>query len=121
MIVVYIVIPKFLKMSIGKVGVTCGHATQLLMQEHAHRLQRREGSDVDDCEVFNTWLDSSYPKIVLGASDEEFAEVRRLSNKIVVVDVGLKEVAAGSETAIGLWPILKSEAPLVIQKLHSLR
>lgn len=129
-IVMYIVIPKSLKMGIGKVGATCGHAVQRLMQMYMGRIPIPSSSNYEpthirqnrkECLLFDAWLDSSYAKIVLGASDEEFAEVKQLSNRVVVVDVGLKEVAAGSETAVGLWPMLKSAAPSIIQKLQPLR
>src|SRR5277367_1188333 len=117
-------------MGIGKVGATCGHAAQLLMQSYYAKLPIPSSSNYESshvrerrrwCALVESWLDSSYPKIVLGANDEEFVEVRKLPNIIVVVDIGLKEVAAGSETAVGLWPMLKSAAPPIIQTLHPLR
>jgi peptidyl-tRNA hydrolase len=120
-LVMYIAIPKSLKMGIGKVGATCGHAAQLLMQEYQRRLGRREGGDHDDCQTMLAWFDSDYGKIVLGASDEEFAEVRKLTNIITVVDIGLKQVAPGSVTAVGLWPMKKSAAPDIIKRLEPLR
>jgi peptidyl-tRNA hydrolase len=129
-IVMYIVIPKSLKMSIGKVGATCGHATQLLMQMYAQRIPIPSSSDwsssihetnVKACETFDAWLQSSYAKIVLGASVTDFAEVRELPGSVVVVDIGLKEVSPGSVTAVGLWPMLKSAAPAIIRKLEPLR
>jgi peptidyl-tRNA hydrolase len=120
-LVMYIVIPKTLKMGIGKVGATCGHAAQLLMQEYRRRFDRREGSDYDDCQTILAWLDSDYGKIVLGANDAEFGEVRKLPNIVTVVDIGLKQVAPGSVTAVGLWPTFKSAAPDIIKGLEPLR
>jgi peptidyl-tRNA hydrolase len=117
----YIVIPKSLKMSAGKVGATCGHAVQLVMQEYLYRLERRVDNDYEDCETMLAWLGSDYAKIVLGANDEEFAAVKKLPDTVTVVDIGLKEVAPGSVTAVGFWPMLKSVAPSIIQKLELLR
>jgi len=135
-LVMYIAIPKSLKMGIGKVGATCGHAAQLLMQSFEARkpspssvgwsspacdFERLHEEDMKALAAFHDWLASDYGKIVLGASDEEFAEVRRLPNIVTVVDIGLKQVAPGSVTAVGLWPMLKSVAPDIIKKLEPLR
>jgi peptidyl-tRNA hydrolase len=129
-LVAYIVIPKSLKMGIGKVGATCGHAAQLLMQSFEARKPIPSSAgwsspayeeDMRALATFLDWLASDYGKIVLGASDEEFAEVRKLPNIITVVDIGLKQVAPGSVTAVGLWPMLKSDAPDVIKGLEPLR
>lgn len=129
-LVMYIVIPKSLKMGIGKVGATCGHAVQLLMQMYETRKPDPSSvgwsepayeEDMGALATFHDWLASDYGKIVLGASDEEFAEIRKFPNTVTVIDIGLKQVAPGSATAVGLWPRLKSGAPLIIQRLEPLR
>jgi len=118
-LVMYIVVPRSLKMSAGKVGATCGHAAQLLMQRYWD-VKERHGSDREDCRRMVAWLETSYPKIVLGASDEEFQIVRHLDGAILVVDIGLKEVAPGSVTAVSFWPVRKTNAPTIIQGLRPL-
>jgi peptidyl-tRNA hydrolase len=70
--------------------------------------------------AWREWLRTDYGKIVLGASDAEFAEARMLLDSVAVVDIGLKEVTPGSVTAVGLWPMLKSAAPAIIQGLRPL-
>lgn len=123
-IVMYIVIPTSLKMGVGKVGATCGHAVQLFMDEY-HRYARSAMVEEDkECVLVRQWLESSYAKIVLGASDSEFANVRKLGDlvrAVTVIDVGLKQVPAGSITAVGFWPMLKSSAPSAIRELELLR
>jgi len=115
----YIVIPKSLKMSAGKVGATCGHAAQLLMQEY-WRTKELYGSDRADCRRMITWFETSYAKIILGASDEEFKMIHHLDGVCLVVDIGLKEVAPSSVTAAFFWPMLKRNAALIIQGLRPL-
>lgn len=118
-LVMYVVIPRSLKMSAGKVGATCGHAVQLMMQDY-WKVKELHGSDRADCRRMIAWLETSYPKIVLGASDEEFKIVRHLDGAIPVVDIGLKEVAPGSVTAVGFWPMLKTNAASIVQDLRPL-
>ena len=118
-LVMYIVIPKSLKMSAGKVGETCGHAVQLVMQDY-WRVKEQHGSDRPSCRRMLAWFETSYPKIILGASDKEFDVIRNLDGAISVVDIGLKEVASGSVTAVGFWPMLKTNAASIIQDLRPL-
>ena len=118
-LVMYIVIPKSLKMSAGKVGATCGHAVQLVMQDY-WRVKEQHGSDRPSCRRMLAWFETSYPKIILGASDKEFDVIRNLDGAISVVDIGLKEVASGSVTAVGFWPMLKTNAASIIQDLRPL-
>lgn len=118
-LVMYVVIPRSLKMSAGKVGATCGHAAQLLMQDY-WRTRELHGSDREDCRRMVRWLETSYPKIILGAKDEEFKVIRHLDGAIEIVDIGLKEVAPGSVTAACFWPMLKTNAASIIQELRPL-
>jgi len=118
-LVMYIVIPRALKMSAGKVGATCGHAVQLVMQDY-WRMKELHGSDRADCRRMLDWFESSYAKIVLGAGDEEFKTICHLDGAIPVIDIGLKEVAPGSVTAIGFWPMLKTNAASIVQGLRPL-
>ncbi len=141
-LVMYIVIPRKLKLSIGKVGATCGHAVQLLTEVREQWINRGrlvisgtlpwEAAEDGLLETWRAWCQTDYGKIVLGASEEEFAEVRKLVDGdvgaadpriagVTVVDIGLKEVAPGSVTAVGLWPMKKSAAPDLIKKLEPLR
>jgi len=118
-LVMYVVIPRSLKMSAGKVGATCGHAVQLMMQDY-WRVKEAQGSDRVDCRRMLEWFETSYPKIILGAHDDEFRVIRHLDGAIPVVDIGLKEVVAGSVTAVGFWPMQKINAPTIIQELRPL-
>jgi peptidyl-tRNA hydrolase len=118
-IVQYIVIPRSLKMTPGKVGATCGHAVQLFMQAYSRR-RERHGSTDERCQMVDAWLLSSYPKIILGASDEDFVIVRHLDDAIAVIDVGLKEVAPGSVTAVVFWPMWKFAAASILQEMRPL-
>ena len=68
------------------------------------------------------WLNSSFRKVVLRAKDKEWDKIKEACpNHVVVVDAGLTEIPAGSETVIGLWTMHKSERPKIIQKLQVLK
>jgi peptidyl-tRNA hydrolase len=117
--VMYIVVDKTLDMNRGKVGASCGHAVMMLMLEHqpTHPVERQL--------AFQHWLEDdhpAYPKIVLGASPEEFAQVL-VENELhfLVIDRGFAAVAPDSRTAIGLWPCRKSQASPIVKTLKPLR
>jgi peptidyl-tRNA hydrolase len=40
---------------------------------------------------------------------------------VIVVDSGLTEVAPGSATVIGLWPMYRSEASKIVKRLQALK
>jgi peptidyl-tRNA hydrolase len=70
---------------------------------------------------FEEWRKTDGTKIVLGASDEEFAKVQE-ENPVhfPVVDLGYTQVAPNTKTAIGLWPMRKSWASSTVRSLRPL-
>jgi len=68
------------------------------------------------------WLQTSFRKVVVKADDKEWEKVKACPDiqYVVVRDAGFTEVAAGSETVIGVWPMLKSQAPKAIKRLQAL-
>jgi PTH2 family peptidyl-tRNA hydrolase len=134
--VMYLIVRESLGMSIGKTAAQCAHASQMLLLQFHNEQLDWEAKYVDPVYgpseppslelqlrwgLFEKWLDSSFRKVVLRANDTEWAKVKALPNHIVVVDAGLTEIAANSETVIGLWPMRKSERPRIIQKLQVLK
>jgi peptidyl-tRNA hydrolase len=129
-IVMYLIVRESLGMSIGKSCAQCAHASQMLQL----KFNELEAEDVagwsgpthsSRINIFKEWLDRSYRKVVLKANDNEWHKIKGSfvegHNFVVVVDAGLTEIAAGSETVIGLWPMRKSEVPKVVKKLQALK
>jgi peptidyl-tRNA hydrolase len=121
-LVMYLVLPTALNMDVGKVGVTCGHAVQLLFERYMERTESLDLEDRDACALFLEWrLDKNYRKVTLAANAAEFEAVKQIPNRIVVVDHGYTEVPAESETAVGFWPMRKSQRPPLLVNLKPLR
>jgi PTH2 family peptidyl-tRNA hydrolase len=107
-IVMYLIVKESLGMSIGKTAAQCAHASQMLQLRFQEMDQERIcGWKVPaNMDIFKEWLDTSFRKVVLRAKDKEWDKIKaECVNHIVVVDAGLTEIAAGSETVIGLWPM----------------
>lgn len=139
-IVMYLIVKESLGMSIGKTAAQCAHASQMLQMKYSklcedaesylpHIWESRSGdlekvplSIRNDVDIFYQWMKSSFRKVVLRAKDKEWDKIKEACpNHIVVVDAGLTEIPAGSETVIGLWTMRKSERPKIIQKLQVLK
>lgn len=141
-IVMYLIVRESLGMSAGKLAAQCAHASQMLLLQCYEEQRKWEcgldpvcGPTNEDYDalpeetklrwiLFDKWLQSSFRKVVLRADDKEWVKLKAEiseSNRVIVVDAGLTEIAAGSETVIGLWPILKSERPKLIKKLQVLK
>lgn len=129
-IVMYLIVRESLGMGVGKSCAQCAHASQMLLikrvalekaiMAHSQTLFIRP-SDTR-LTIFDEWLDTSFRKVVLRASDKEWEKVKaEFPDHVLVVDAGLTEIAAGSETVIGLWPMRKSEVPKVVKKLQVLK
>jgi peptidyl-tRNA hydrolase len=75
--------------------------------------------------LYYDWLQTSFRKVVLTADDKEWSKVQHAGQDglsfVIVRDAGLTEVASGSETVMGIWPMYKSLAPKVIKKLQVLK
>jgi peptidyl-tRNA hydrolase, PTH2 family len=125
-IVMYLVVRESLNMSIGKTAAQCAHASQML-QLKFNVLERKFYTDQDFLHriyTFRAWLDSSYRKVTLKADDKEWARVKNEileEDRVIVVDAGLTEIAPGSETCVGLWPMKKSQVPKIIKRLQILK
>ena len=71
--------------------------------------------------IFGEWLNTSYRKVTLTANDKEWAKIKAdPMYKALVIDAGLTQIPAGSETFIGLWPMRKSQRPKCIKRLQAL-
>lgn len=144
-IVMYLIVHETLGMSMGKTAAQCAHASQMLTLDYfetkdkSRALQKKimETTDEDEVHVmkalyaeqnrklsvFGEWLQGSFRKVVLRADDKEWAKIQKDygNHMIMVVDAGLTEIAAGSETVIGLWPMRRSQRPKTIQRLQVLK
>jgi len=149
-IVMYLIVHESLGMGTGKSCAQCAHASQMLtmkyfeMKELSKRLQReiqpvfqpeppgylfdglREqyATLARPISIMGEWMNSSFRKVVLRASDKEWEKLKeeeKNNNMVMVVDAGLTEIAAGSETVIGLWPIRKSQRTKTVQRLQVLK
>jgi peptidyl-tRNA hydrolase len=148
-IVMYLIVHESLGMGVGKTAAQCAHASQMLtldyfeMKERSKTIQKQiapllqpkpEGVEMEKLKaeyaklarplsIMGEWLSSSYRKVVLRASDKEWAKLKEefKDSMAMVVDAGLTEIAAGSETCIGLWPMRKSQRSKTIQRLQVLK
>ena len=123
----YLVVNETLNMSQGKLAAQCAHGAQLLTMKYFD--MKKEYADYwlppTYLEYFEDWVNADYGKIVLKADLKEWSKLKELDKEnydhIVVVDNGLTEIAAGSETCIAFWPMYKSNVPKVIKRLQVLK
>ena len=129
-IVMYLVVRESLGMGVGKTAAQCAHATQILTLNYIRELADDAESILDGTNtiglnsellIFKNWLNSSFRKVVLRADDKEWEKLKQLPNHVLVVDSGKTEIAPGSETCIGFWPMLKSERPKLLTRLQALK
>lgn len=122
-IVMYLIVRESLGMSVGKTAAQCAHASQILLLEYVSLTLHTNPCDKPAKQVlFKEWLDTSFRKVVLRASDHQFRRMKKeVTDHIIVVDAGLTEIDPGSETVLGLWPMRKSQAPKYLQKLQVLK
>jgi len=144
-IVMYLIVRERLGMSTGKTAAQCAHASQMLtleffeMKDKSRALQKKIQETTEEDElivmkamyaeqsrklsIFGEWMSSSFRKVVLRADDKEWLKIQKDygGHMITVIDAGLTEIEAGSETVIGLWPMRKSQRPKTIQRLQVLK
>lgn len=143
-IVMYLIVHESLNMSTGKTAAQCAHAASMLTLEYfdikdkSRNLQKQmdmrepEKTEILKAEyvklapllsIFGEWLKSSFRKVVLRASDKEWEKLKEefKDTSLMVTDAGLTEIAAGSETVIGLWPMRKSQRSKTILRLQVLK
>jgi len=148
-IVMYLIVHESLNMSTGKTAAQAAHASQMLtlkyfemkelsssiqklMQpllnappegDHMERLKAAYASMAKPISIMGEWLNSSFRKVVLRASDKEWAKLKEefKDSMVMVVDAGLTEIAAGSETVIGLWPVRRSQVSKTVKRLQVLK
>lgn len=122
-LVMYLIHNESITMGMGKFAAQCGHAVGMLDQRF-YKLKRDNfvgWSEPTDVEVFEQWLNESFRKVVLKANAKEWIKLKELPNYVLVVDSGLTEIAPGSETFIGLWPMRKSQVPKLIKRLQAVK
>ena len=142
-VVMYLIVHESLNMGMGKTAAQCAHASQMLMMKFnaievaldtIEQLDNTFGSltanEIREWDlkhpkhlIFNEWLASSYRKVVLRASDKDWAKLKEefKDSMVLVIDAGLTEIAAGSETVIGLWPLRKSNVSKTVKRLQVLK
>jgi peptidyl-tRNA hydrolase len=148
-VVMYLIVHESLNMGMGKTAAQCAHASQMLtlkyftMKETSSGLQKQmypllnlppdqsamakmkaAYSELSrPLSIMGEWLNSSYRKVVLRASDKDWAKLKEefKDSMVLVVDAGLTEIAAGSETVMGLWPIRKSKVSKTVKRLQVLK
>lgn len=129
--VMYLVVRESLGMGPGKIAAQCAHAAQLLTDHCAEiRMSVVMGgpSTVHPeanqlCADFGSWITSGFRKVVVRADDKEWEKIKACPDLhyVVVCDLGLTEVAAGSETVIGVWPRRRGEMPPWWRRLQAVK
>lgn len=140
-IVMYLIVKESLGMSMGKTAAQCAHASQMLQLKYSEIENRAKTSfsllgktdpvtgilvvdneAVAAQQLFNKWLSTSFRKVVLKANDHQFERLKvECPNHIVVVDAGITEIAPGSETVLGIWPMYRSTCPKYLTKVQVLK
>jgi peptidyl-tRNA hydrolase len=139
----YLIVRKSLGMGAGKVAAQVGHAVgmmysrqikmtvayhmnpsraQLVTADDGSRQYEFVGEEMRKKLMrFSTWEENSFAKIVLKADDKQWEKLKAEQECFLVRDAGHTEVAPGSETVIGLWPMKKSERTTLLKKLQVLK
>ncbi len=139
-IVMYLIVRESLGMGVGKIAAQCAHASQMLLLQHIANdssisewnsdgihFSCAQQAILDGGQIFATWLGTSFRKVVLRADEKEWHKIKTMVDgdyawkHVMVVDSGLTEVAPGSSTVIGLWPMYRSQVPQVIKRLQALK
>lgn len=138
-----LIVRESLGLSVGKLAAQMAHAGQLMQQESGFALQymvalagKKDAIAVHDRLLekvtrYGLWLrDHHYAKIVKTADEKEWIKVKALfphatdnaleKGHVVVVDIGLNEVAANTETVLALWPMRARDWPPLIKRLRLL-
>lgn len=120
-IIMYLIVRESLNMSIGKTAAQCAHAAQILLQKY----YLDYFAEIDDKhDLFRSWLNSSFRKVVLRADEKEWSKLKNEfapNNIALVVDAGLTELEPNTETVIGLAPMRKSQVPKLVKRLQVLK
>lgn len=119
-IIMYLIVRESLGMGMGKTAAQCAHASQMLLLKYMNTMSEVPKLPIW-VNIFHDWLQGSFRKIVLKADDKEWLKIKELPDHILVIDAGLTEVPAMSETCIGFVPMRKSSVPKVIKKLQLLK
>jgi peptidyl-tRNA hydrolase, PTH2 family len=136
----YLIVRESLGMSAGKACAQCSHAAQYLQVEYHElnqRLDRYYGGDklvpptmeeLLKASDYKDWMKKGVRKVVLRADDKEWEKLKECykaelesGGAVIVRDAGLTEIPSGSETCIGLWPVKKSFALKIVQRLQKLK
>lgn len=105
-----------LKMSTGKIGAQCAHASVICYT----RAQKRKPQHLD------AWLGLGQPKVVLRvASQGEIDYLAKIANEKDIVnglvrDAGRTELLSGTITVLGIGPDTKSKIDEITGKLKLL-
>lgn len=119
-LVLYSIVRKSLGMSAGKIAGQCQHAMQYLMEEY--NKNNDDGLATHLFSRVNAWINTkTHTKVILEASDNEWAKLKEEYDPIVVIDAGKTEIAAGSETVICLYPMFRSERNGLLKRLQLLK
>ncbi len=114
----YIVVRRSLKLSAGKVGAQCGHAVHYFMRAFWEASKDAASMRTDTLYarimLAVNWDESpDHAKVVLGATDEEYEQVKA-ENPVhfKVIDLGYTQVAPNTETCLALWPMRMLQGPV---------
>ena len=132
----YIAVRESLNMSLGKTCIQVGHVTQRLQQKYQELFNEADSyldpiyrdigyelipKDIlDKLNIYNDWVKVGIRKVSLRADEKEWVKLKELPDHILIVDAGHTELAPGTETVIGFWPMLKSQRPKILKRLQAL-
>jgi peptidyl-tRNA hydrolase len=125
-VVQYYVIRRNLKLTAGKVGAQVGHAAMFFMeafQNVSHTWRMLSEEEEARTALVLEWRAGEYGKIILGAGDKEFEELKKnyaAPSSFLVIDNGHTQVDPNTETCLGFWPMRKSQRCDLLRTLKPL-
>jgi len=127
-IVMYLICRESLGMSIGKACAQAGHVAMMIHIEYEEKLKcwdiNQSAPATYKLHLYEKWLNTSFRKVTLAASDKEWEKVKLdilPEDRVIVIDHGLTEIPSGSETFCAIWPMYKSQRPKILKKLQALK
>jgi PTH2 family peptidyl-tRNA hydrolase len=139
-IVLYIIVNYDLGMGVGKTAAQVGHAVEMVnnsyyelkktsakLQYQVMQYQNESAKTLyadmsRKLSIMGEYMNSGHRKVVLKAESKDWVKLKEeIKDMYLVRDAGLTEIAPGSETCIGLWPLRKSQANKIIKRLQVLK
>lgn len=117
----YYIVKSDANMTLGKICTQVAHGAQMFILGYHNICNIQVPIDTNrklKKDITEQWLNGSFRKIFVKAKTKDFEKIKEALDVFVVRDAGLTEVEPGTETLIVTWPMHKSSAPKILQRLR---